>query len=63
MSKLLHHISIKQMILKEKLVLFKRLRKILKLVFSPLLLTGRTETFSNLCVLYRNFSCQSHLYI
>ena len=63
MSKLLHPISIKQMILKEELVLFKRLLKILKLVFSPLMLTGRTKTFSNLSVLYRHFSCQSHLYM
>ena len=51
------------MILKEELVLFKRLLKILKLVFSSLMLTGRTKTFSNLSVLYRHFSCQSHLYM
>lgn len=51
------------MILKEKPVLLKRLQKISKVVFSPLMLTGRTETFSNICVLYRNFSCQPHLYM
>ena len=62
-SELLHYVSVKQMILKEEPLLFKRLQKFPKLVLSPVMLTWRTETSSILCISYRKFLCQSHLYM
>ena len=38
-SELLHYVSVKQMILKEEPLLFKRLQKFPKLVLSPVMLT------------------------